>query len=176
MYTNHDLPTLRSLAAEQGCELIIAKPNELLIDDDKGTAMPAGILALIEEKFGVEDIESWTSRRGGKHWKVRLTVDVEPEIAIVLQAALGSDPMRETLAAWERHALRPLGNPDTRSLFRPLRTVAVLLLAVVASACYPWGPSSSSTKRSGSYIASCGSRTATFGYDAQGHMYIVGCY
>jgi len=169
MYTNHDLPTLRSLAAEQGCELIIAKPNELLIDDDKGTA-------LIEEKFGVEDIESWTSRRGGKHWKVRLTVDVEPEIAIVLQAALGSDPMRETLAAWERHALRPLGNPDTRSLFRPLRTVAVLLLAVVASACYPWGPSSSSTKRSGSYIASCGSRTATFGYDAQGHMYIVGCY
>lgn len=88
---------LRRLAKERGCEMVEPADDELLIDLDGKHEMHKRLYALIEEHFGVLKKQRWTSASGeGSHY--RLTVnrrDLSPVERLLLQALLGSDPVRE---------------------------------------------------------------------------------
>jgi hypothetical protein len=127
LYNVKTLAELRETAASLDCVLVEADPCTLLLDVDLVSTkedweqMFREPLALVREKFGAAVEETWASRGGGLHVRLSLTLPVSAEMAIALQAALGSDPRREVLACWERLVLDDRGekNVDTRSLFRP---------------------------------------------------------
>ena len=132
-YQVHSLAELQVIAEEHECTLVTAGPDELLLDIDAPTTldswkvMHAAELALLQEKFGYPRIDSWISRNGGLHVRIRLPEAIPTSLTMALQAALGSDPKREILACWEFYALSnaslredPIGEvEDTRSLFKP---------------------------------------------------------
>jgi len=132
-YQVHSLAELQVIAEEHGCTLIIAGPDELLLDIDAAVTLEAWKakysteLALLQEKFGYRRFDSWPSRNGGLHVRIRLSEVIPTSLTMALQAALGSDPKREILACWEFYALStaslhedPIGEvEDTRSLFKP---------------------------------------------------------
>jgi hypothetical protein len=135
------LDKLRETAEGLDCTLETAEPNELLLDLDEYLGNDSeflrwrhnfqGVLEIIGEKFGKPyepsddkhidngpySFEHWASRSGKLHVRVVLDLHLPVVQALVLQAALGSDPKREVLALFEHRESD--SKEDTRSLFRP---------------------------------------------------------
>ncbi len=115
---------LQGIAADLGCELVVASDHQLLLDIDEQTTVDLlhlrpdfdRVFSLIDEKFcGAEVVDSWRSRRGNLHVVIEIGNSVTDQLACALQASLGSDPMREALGAWElQHEDRTV-----RCLFKP---------------------------------------------------------
>ena len=83
--------------------VVLPKPNELQIDIDNKTSMETfnRALPVIESRFGDVKIEKQHSKSGGE--KYHITVSMEKNIMsdterVILQACLGSDPVREILS------------------------------------------------------------------------------
>lgn len=106
-----------AMAEINGFEVIIRKPDQLLLDLDSELAR--SIFYSQSERMGAildGHSESWPSKTPGHdHLLLGLRAEVTPLEAIALQAMLGSDPMREYLNLLR---LRNEVEEPTR-LFRP---------------------------------------------------------
>lgn len=118
-----------------GLEVIYGTPTTLLVDLDDNRLLNTDMLAKLEELFGRATVESWPSQSGtGKHVRVTWAVhedgllelsdallppNFSPAEAMVLEMALGSDPLRAVLG------VRRLQNgvEQPRMLFRAKDTV-----------------------------------------------------
>ena len=116
-YRANSLEQLKEIAATLGCELYVGADDELLLDLDAGQEPVAEILSIVREKFGIKSEQRWISRSGtGIHVVIKMDGPLPPAERIALQAALGSDPKRESIAIWEWILLKT----STISLFRPV--------------------------------------------------------
>lgn len=85
---------------KQGVEVIIRKPNELLLDLDDAIAYERyqEIVELLDSCGLVESIDDWKSKSGvNSHARITLRFDLSPLEATALQSIMGSDPRRELL-------------------------------------------------------------------------------
>lgn len=103
---DRNLPELKMLADERGCELIPPQPDQLLIDIDQPIdsgldQMNQRIYELIDREYGVRKKEKWASINGRAHYRLTLWRDINDTERLFLQAVLGSDPVREFFG-WRR--------------------------------------------------------------------------
>lgn len=125
-YTARTQEELSTLAEERDCHLYVGSSNYLLLDIDEfveGDHYEAfahwylkhkPTLALLNEKFGVARYTYWRSRGGHLHVSIMLNTELLALEQIAVQAALGSDPLREIIAIHE--ARQGCG---CNSLFKP---------------------------------------------------------
>jgi hypothetical protein len=106
VYVGETIEDAGLIAESENCNLIVAKPNELLLDYDQAE-MPIEyyrMLPLVKKLFGVAGIERWSSRGGNCHVRIRLWVSkLDWGQRIALQAAMGSDPVKEMIALSRGH-------------------------------------------------------------------------
>ena len=96
----------RVIAEAEGMGLIVDLPedNELQIDIDSGTDMDRfrRSFEILKRELGIidDDVTITPSRNkvDGRHIRVRMGFDLSPIQRIALQAACGSDPIRELLS------------------------------------------------------------------------------
>jgi hypothetical protein len=107
---------LAALAAERNCELVVPDDYTLLVDLDDGAQLNQRVLTVIRERCGVLKTESWPSRSGtGTHYRIHLVVALSQGDRLLLQAVLGSDPMKECLSVFRAWA----GHETPSVLFKP---------------------------------------------------------
>ena len=121
-YTNDIIETLRREQQHRDAGFTIIKdaPNTLLLDIDAPSfVLNQQLFALIDLKWGVFTIEQWESKSGNVHVRVVLRSDLPTPMRIGLQAALGSDPIREALMLelWSN------GMEEPSMLYRPAGAV-----------------------------------------------------
>lgn len=110
-------------AVSEGMEVVISDRRTLLLDldDEAAKARYRQFLPRFEELFPIEKKEAWKSKSGaGMHVKLTLYQDAPVEARLAMQAALGSDPMREMLGlkrVWN-------GIEEPSLLFKPARKPA----------------------------------------------------
>lgn len=87
-------------AAEENYEVLRPAANELLIDIDNKEAQEQfdRVYPIVDRYYGIVNIQSWKSKSGNKHIKVILRESVPISWKLVLQAALGSDPIKEVIS------------------------------------------------------------------------------
>lgn len=85
--------------AKQGVEVIVRRPNELLLDLDNKKSMEQyeEMIEALDGCGAIKRIEGWKSKSGNSHIKITFALDLTPLEATTLQAILGSDPRRELL-------------------------------------------------------------------------------
>lgn len=102
-----------------GFDVLIGDDFTLLLDLDGGATarLDERVLERARDLFGVESIETWTSKSGppNQHARVKLSEPLDVATRIALQAILGSDPIRELLAL----ARLRNGVVEPSSLFKP---------------------------------------------------------
>jgi len=107
------------LAERLGFDVVMGHDNLLLLDlDDKAARSTFDHnLDVVKRIFGVEKIDAWVSKSGGDHQHVAVTLKQKATILerVAIQAALGSDPIREILTLVR---LRN-GVKEPSRLFRP---------------------------------------------------------
>lgn len=108
----HDLK-----AAEEKFDVVRSGPYTVLVDLDtpEAAAQFKRVLPKVQECFGVEQIETWLSKSGNKHAAITLASPQPATVRLALQAALGSDGVREVLGL-KRHEN---GCEEPSALFRP---------------------------------------------------------
>ena len=86
-------------AVANGLEVVRADETHLLLDLDNEAAIAQydRVLPLVMEHYGATDIERWRSRSGNTHIRLRLAQAQPWAVRYALQAALGSDGVREVL-------------------------------------------------------------------------------
>lgn len=89
------------------------------IDDPVSKAQFDRLLPKVKEVFGVSAVEEWKSKSGNTHIAVTLETPLPAGSRLALQAALGSDAVREVLAV----ARLMNGVVEPSVLFRPKVTV-----------------------------------------------------
>jgi hypothetical protein len=91
----------RRAAEANGFEVIFANPHLLLLDLDteEDFARFVKVYKRAKTLFGLENLQWWPSKSGPPHRHVSITIAfaLSVEERIALQAALGSDPLREIL-------------------------------------------------------------------------------
>lgn len=114
-------------AIADGFEVIRGTPSTLLLDLDTDAAWAQfeRVLPTVEKTVGTLGLRQWPSKSGNRHVQLKLVGDLPALLRIALQAALGSDGVREALA------LKRLENgiAEPSSLFRPTRATAIEELA-----------------------------------------------
>lgn len=109
---SHESAQLAAIAA--GYEVVKRQPNQLLLDLDSGFIDP-GILRRLRSEGLVKRRQQWQSKSGNLHTLITLNRDLSPVEALLLQALLGSDPLRELLGL-----LRVWNDvPEPSVLFKP---------------------------------------------------------
>ena len=79
-----------------------AKDNQLQIDIDRpGARIKRRLLRLVEEHVKIESVRYSRSKSGNTHCRITLREPLSDTERILLQLALGSDPVRELLS-WGR--------------------------------------------------------------------------
>lgn len=88
-----------AFAVLDGFEVVGGDDRTLLLDLDSPHAWVQyeRVLRVVEEHYLVESIESWASKSGNTHVRVKLFDPVPQSTRYALQAALGSDGVREAL-------------------------------------------------------------------------------
>lgn len=133
-YKIYTIAQLMETAKKFDCELVVADSETLLLDlDALGDPSPSPCskfimwnmvnlpaIRILKEKFGIKRVQYWASRSGHLHVLLHLATPIDTPLAIAIQALLGSDPKRESIACWEYM----MTNADSRSLFRP-RSAAI---------------------------------------------------
>ena len=99
LYSDRDV---EDLAEGFGCTVQHAKQNQLFIDLDSEEALSGfmlkySMLQKLSDGILLKTYRTRKSRSGNTHAVVELYDDVSVEMQLGLQAALGSDPMRELL-------------------------------------------------------------------------------
>lgn len=92
-----------NIASEFGLTVFFANPDELFIDLDPPVLQINKIVRskLIDNHI-VQDEITTTSKSGGLHVYMKLNMSLDYKEAAALQAALGSDPVREALTILTR--------------------------------------------------------------------------
>ena len=104
-------------ATDAGFEVIRADATTLLLDLDTAPALEqfARVLPLVKEKYWVTKVEKWSSKSGNTHVRISLQDEVAWPVRYALQAALGSDGVREVLACIQMQN----GCQEASLLFKP---------------------------------------------------------
>ncbi len=115
-------PQMLERATSLSCELVVPRPDQLLLDIDTPAQMQlfqsmrsrfTGKLPHTPKIIGMVE---WRSRNGNTHVLVDLDRHIQPLQRVLFEALLGSDPGR-ALAA---QAAVMMGSPQPSVLFRPL--------------------------------------------------------
>jgi hypothetical protein len=109
-------------ALARGDTIVTAAADELLVDLDNAVQREQfdRVWPVVVREFGAEILTRWPSKSGGIHEHVQITLSLAgddftvPE-RIALQAALGSDPVRDVLTLQRFR----LGIAEPIRLFRP---------------------------------------------------------
>lgn len=107
-----------SIAEAHGFIVVRGDAWTLLLDLDteQQRAQYEAVMPHFEQNYAVEEIESWPSKSGNRHTRLKLYTPIsEPAMRYALQAALGSDPVKELLSIVR---LRN-GVPEPSMLFKP---------------------------------------------------------
>lgn len=105
-----------------GFDVVRADDTHLLLDLDNEQALAQfdRVYPVVAEHFGATDIERWRSKSGNTHIRLRLAMPQPWAVRYALQAALGSDGVRDVLAV-----VQMLNGCDEASmLFRPQQMAA----------------------------------------------------
>jgi hypothetical protein len=121
--------------AAETFDVIQANENTLLLDLDTPEAVETfnRVLPKVDEQYGVERSEAWHSKSGNNHVAVTLKTALPISIRIALQAALGSDGVREVLAT--QRMLNGCVEPSV--LFRPKDAHIIELTIENGNVCTP---------------------------------------
>lgn len=105
------------LAKEDGFEVVQSNDRTLLLDLDSAWAREQfdRVLPIVNEHIGVDHVEEWSSKSGNTHVKVVLIQSLPIDMRVLLQAALGSDGVREALALVQHRN----GCEEPSVLFKP---------------------------------------------------------
>lgn len=110
---------LAELAEDRDCVLVVADERTLLLDldDDHACRVFDKNLPKVKDKYSVESVERYPSRRARhEHAIVRLVDPIpDPVTRLLLQATLGSDATRELLSLYRVQR----GHSTPSVLFRP---------------------------------------------------------
>lgn len=118
VYERRDVEQLRKTADAFNCELVKARPNELLLDLDGGDDTFLKHAPVLNEIHGIVHITAWKSRNGRWHKLVVLSRAISPAERVAWQLLLGSDPIRERGLLMD--LVLPLGAAgQTNVLFKP---------------------------------------------------------
>lgn len=101
-----------------GYEVIRSTPRTLLLDLDTVPQMVQflSVKDVVDNNFGIARQEEWKSKSGNVHKLIWLAEPIEdPAMRYALQAALGSDPVKEALSI--RRLLNGVKEPSM--LFKP---------------------------------------------------------
>lgn len=104
-------------AIADGFEVVRGADDVLLLDLDTPAALEQynRILPCVMEHFSVLEVEEWASKSGHTHVRLKVGYGLPWAMRYALQAALGSDGLREALAI--RQMLN--GCDEAAILFRP---------------------------------------------------------
>ena len=107
-------------AAAEKFDVIKGTSTTLLIDLDtpEAKAQYERVLPKVVENFAVVSTQSWLSKSGNTHVLITLAEPLSPPWRLALQAALGSDGIREVLGL-KRYEN---GIPEPSALFKPKET------------------------------------------------------
>lgn len=114
---NNSLEELNTLADQRGCEVVVAKDNQLQLGLDNIASLEhfQSMLGSFGSQMGLKQDDSWSSKSGNKHVVLSLPEPMTAEQRIVLQACFGSDRKRELLSFMGAKS----GSPYPIVLFRP---------------------------------------------------------
>lgn len=87
-------------AGVNGCEVIKSTETTLLLDFDNGAQQDqfTNMFRRLKDTYGLKEVERWASKSGrGVHVAVSMKEPLNVTERLLLQCALGSDPMREAL-------------------------------------------------------------------------------
>lgn len=104
-------------AKAEGFDVVRSDDRTLLLDLDtpESLAQYKRVLPLLLEHFNVDALTKWKSKSGNTHVSIKLTDTYPPMVRFALQAALGSDAVRELLIVLQH--LNGCNEPSL--LFRP---------------------------------------------------------
>lgn len=92
-------------------KFIPAKADELQIDlDQPCAALNSAVFELLGQLVGIRSATMAPSRNGNTHWLIKLKKRLPLRDRLVLQCALGDDPVR-VIKSWDRvrrHAPHPI--------------------------------------------------------------------
>lgn len=92
-------------------KFITAKADELQIDLDRPcAALNSAVFELLGQLVGIHSATMAPSRNGNTHWLIKLKKRLPLRDRIILQCALGDDPVR-IIKSWDRvrrHAPHPI--------------------------------------------------------------------
>lgn len=105
------------LAASEKFDVVQSDCNTLLVDLDTRAAVAQWerVLPRVRECFGIEKIARWRSKSGNEHAAITLSHPQPIAVRLALQAALGSDGVREVLGLKRMEN----GCEEPSVLFRP---------------------------------------------------------
>lgn len=113
--TNESFDEGKERAISAGFTVIERQPNQLLIDIDSNQPIDNTILRRLKEYIPSCEVEYWASKSGNLHARVTLGRNLSDIEALLLQAILGSDPLRELLGLFR--VWNGVNNPIV--LFKP---------------------------------------------------------
>ncbi len=117
--TAYEYNLAREIAILDGMTVVVGEPNRLLLDIDTAQRLAyyQGFADRVAEAIGgMREIERWTSKSGiGTHVVIETLKPFTATQRLVIQAALGSDSLREVLGL----ALIADGLAEPSMLFRP---------------------------------------------------------
>ena len=106
--------------APKGTVLVDSAYDRLLLDLDSEHAVQQFVrgLGLVDQEYHVRGVRIWESRHGHTHAVVELEKDLDFLERLLIQAALGSDGVRELLS----HVRYFEGRGECSVLFKPVRS------------------------------------------------------
>jgi hypothetical protein len=115
--TDWEVDGVIAAAEEKGFKVIRSTSTTLLLDLDNGAAHDRyrKVFASLKKVFNLRQIDEWYSKSGVGRHVVLVCDELSFESRVALQAALGSDPVREGLAIARFRA----GVDEPSLLFKP---------------------------------------------------------
>jgi hypothetical protein len=109
-------------AIADGFEVVRANDYTLLLDIDNEAALAqyGRVLPIVAEHFGAAEVERWPSKSGNTHIRLALAYPQPWALRYALEACLGSDGMRNSLACVQMNN----GCDEASILFRPAMVAA----------------------------------------------------
>lgn len=107
-YTHEDSARLQAAidkAVAEGFTVVRGDDTHLLLDLDGDAALAqfSRVCPLVFEKFRIINVEVWRSQGGNKHVRLTLAEPLNIGARLLLQAALGSDGIKEVLSLVSVH-------------------------------------------------------------------------